>query len=146
MAGTHGDDSGTPLPRKLGVREGSRIVLVDPPAGFALAPLPGGARVLRSARADLDVAVLFTTRRARLERRFARLAPALAPDGRLWVAWPKKASGVPTDLTFDVVQRIGIDAGLVDNKSASIDAVFQGLQFVRRLADRPALAARSEDR
>jgi hypothetical protein len=85
----------------------------------------------------LDVVVLFSTRRAEVVRRFGALARALAPAGRLWVAWPKKASGVATDLDFSTVQRIGLDAGLVDNKSASIDDVFQGLQFVIRLADRP---------
>jgi hypothetical protein len=81
--------------------------------------------------------LLFTLRRADLTRRFDALARAIDPAGRLWVAWPKKASGVPTDLTFQIVQRVGLDAGLVDNKSASIDDVFQGLQFVMRLADRP---------
>ncbi len=88
-------------------------------------------------RGPLDVVVLFTTRRSELARRFPSLARALDPAGRLWVAWPKKASGVPTDLTFADVQGIGLEAGLVDNKSAAIDAVFQGLQFVIRVKDRP---------
>jgi hypothetical protein len=87
------------------------------------------------------VIVLFTTRRGELLRRFATLARALDPAGRLWVAWPKKASGVATDLTFEDVQRIGLDAGLVDNKSASIDEVYQGVQFVVRVADRPGRSA-----
>ena len=81
--------------------------------------------------------MLFTTRRRELERRFRALAAALDPAGRLWVAWPKKASSVETDLTFEIVQSVGLDAGLVDNKSASIDDVFQGLQFVIRVEDRP---------
>ncbi len=84
------------------------------------------------------MAVLFTTRRSGLGDRFARLARALDPAGRLWVAWPKKAAKLDTDVTFDVVQGIGLAAGLVDNKSASIDQVFQGLQFVYRLKDRAA--------
>jgi len=137
MGIAHKDYSGTPLPKKLGVREGSRVLLAGVPDGFELGTLPLGAELLRSARAPLDVAVQFVTRRSELERRFAKLASALAPTGRLWVAWPKKAAKVDTDLTFETVQRHGLDTGLVDNKSASIDEVFQGLQFVYRLEDRP---------
>lgn len=80
--------------------------------------------------------VLFTTNLTDLRRRFPAAVRALEPAGRLWVAWPKKAAEVDTDLTFEVVQRLGLDAGLVDNKSASVDDVFQGLQFVIRLKDR----------
>lgn len=137
MATGHRDYSGTPLPKKLGLRDGSRAHLAGVPVGFELAPLPPGARLLRTARHPLDVVVLFTTRRRELERRFGALAAALDPAGRLWVAWPKKASSVETDLTFEIVQSVGLDAGLVDNKSASIDDVFQGLQFVIRVEDRP---------
>lgn len=137
MPTAHRDYSGTPLPKKLGVREGSRVRIVGAPDGFELGALPAGAAVLRSARGTLDVVVLFATRRSELDRRFGGLAAALDPAGRLWVAWPKKASGVATDLTFETVQHIGLDLGLVDNKSASIDEVFQGLQFVYRLRDRP---------
>lgn len=137
MGTEHRDYSGTPLPKKLGVREGSRVLVVGAPEGFELRALPSDTELVRSARAPLDVVLLFVTRRAELERRFPRLAGALDPAGRLWVAWPKKASQVETDLTFETVQRTGLGAGLVDNKSASIDAVFQGLQFVYRLTDRP---------
>lgn len=138
MAGqAHKDYSGTPLPKKLGIREGSEVLLVSAPRGFTLGPLPPGVVLHRQARGPLDVIVVFATRRAELDRRFATLAAALESAGRLWVAWPKKAAAAPTDLTFEVVQRIGLDAGLVDNKSASIDAVFQGLQFVIRVKDRP---------
>jgi hypothetical protein len=133
----HKDYSGTPLPRKLGIREGSRVLLASAPPGFTLGPLPPGSEVLRRAGGTLDVVVLFATRRSELERRFAKLASALDPAGRLWVAWPKRAAKVETDLTFDVVQEAGLSAGLVDNKSASLDQVFQGLQFVYRLKDRP---------
>lgn len=133
------DHSGTPLPKKLGIREGSRVLVLGAPEGFSLGPLPGGVELRRRARGPLDVVVFFTTRRSALERRFATLADALAPAGRLWVAWPTKASGRDTDLTFGTVQRIGLEAGLVDNKSASIDGAIQGVQFVRRLADRPRL-------
>jgi hypothetical protein len=132
----HKDYSGTPLPKKLGIREGSRVLVLGAPDGFALEPLPAGVELLRTARAGLDVAVLFSTSLADVERRFPKLADALAPDGRLWVAWPKKASGIATDLAFDDVQRTGLDVGLVDNKSASITREYQGLQFVVRLRDR----------
>jgi hypothetical protein len=138
MAGqAHKDHSGTPLPKKLGIREGSEVLLVSAPRGFTLGPLPAGAVLRRQARGPLDVIVMFATRRAELDRRFGTLAQALESAGRLWVAWPKKAAVRETDLTFEVVQRIGLDAGLVDNKSASIDTVFQGLQFVIRVKDRP---------
>ena len=143
MAEGHKDYSSTPLWRKLGIREGSRVVLVGAPHGFgailrALAPLPPAVDVLgpRTAKA-LDVAVLFTTERRVLERRFASLASRLDPAGKLWIAWPKKASRVATDLTFEVVQAHGLAAGLVDNKTASITDVYQGCQFVFRLRDRP---------
>lgn len=133
----HRDYSGTPLPKKLGIREGSRVLLVAAPRGFALGDLPSGAEVARRATAPLDVVVVFATRRRDLEKRFGSLAELLHPAGRLWVAWPKKSANIDTDLTFDVVQRVGLDAGLVDNKSASVDQAFQGLQFVYRLKDRP---------
>jgi hypothetical protein len=133
----HADYSGTPLPRKLGIREGSLVLISGAPQGFSLGPMPSDVELTTRARSGLDVAVLFVTVRRDLERRFGALAKALDPAGRLWVAWPKKAAKVETDLTFDAVQRHGLDAGLVDNKSASIDDVFQGLQFVYRLRDRP---------
>jgi hypothetical protein len=131
------DYSGTPLAAKLGVREGSRVLVLAPPDGFSLGSLPAGVETARSARGRLDVIVLFTERASELRRRFSTLANALEPDGRLWVAWPKRASRLPTDLSFEIVQRTGLDAGLVDNKSASIDERYQGVQFVYRLKDRP---------
>jgi hypothetical protein len=100
--------------------------------------MPSGASFLHRASKELDVVVLFATEQRAAERRFPSLVASLAQDGRLWVAWPKKASKVTTDMTFEGVQRMGLDAGLVDNKSASITHVFQGLQFVYRLKDRRA--------
>jgi len=132
----HKDYSGTPLAAKLGIREGSRVLVVGAPPRFSLGPLPTGVELLARARSGIDVVVLFVTREADLRRRFAGLAARLEAAGRLWVAWPKKASKVPTDLTFERVQGFGLDQGLVDNKSASITEVFQGLQFVIRLRDR----------
>lgn len=135
---TEKDYSATPLTKKLGIREGSRVLLVSEPSDFrrTLGPLPPEAEVRRRAQAPLDVIVVFATELRDLRRRFGPLARALDPSGRLWVAWPKKAARVETDLTFEIVQRIGLDEGLVDNKSASVDGVFQGLQFVYRLKDR----------
>jgi hypothetical protein len=89
------------------------------------------------AKTGTDVVVYFTTSRDELERRFAGLKATLAPADGLWIAWPKKVSGIDTDLTFDVVQQTGLDAGLVDNKSCAIDEHWQALRFVYRLADRP---------
>lgn len=133
----HRDYSATPLARKLGLREGARVLVVGAPSGFDLGPVPTGTTFARSARGRIDVALLFTRTRADLRRRFPSLARALDPAGRLWIAWPKRAADVPSDLTFEIVQRWGLDSGLVDNKSASIDGVYQGLQFVYRLEDRP---------
>ena len=137
MPSEHRDYSGTPLPKKLGVREGARVLVIAAPQGFALEPLPHGVEIVRRVSGTIDVALLFVTRRSELARRLPALVRALATDGRLWIAWPKKAADIDTDLGFETVQRAGLDAGLVDNKSASIDGVFQGLQFVYRLRDRP---------
>ena len=133
------DYSGTLLPKKLGIKEGSRVVLVGAPDGFAdlLVPWPPEAELLSRARRPLDVAVLFTTQRSDLAKRFPPLARALVPAGGLWVGWPKKTSGIETDLSFDDVQRQGLDAGLVDNKSAALDERWQAMRFVFRLKDRP---------
>jgi hypothetical protein len=136
------DYSTTPLWRKLGIRDGSRVRVLNAPDGFdealvAIAPLPHAVDFLRRAAKGIDVTVLFTTERRVLESRFGALAAALEPDGRLWVAWPKKAAKVATDLTFEIVQSHGLAGGMVDNKSAAIDEVFQGLQFVYRVQDRP---------
>ena len=138
MANDHRDYSGTPLPKKLGIKAGSRVFLVNAPDGLerALTPLPDGTTLLPKLTKPLDVGVLFATEQAELIRWFDRMTAALDTSGRLWVAWPKKASKVTTDIDFGFAQGIGLDAGLVDNKSASITDVFQGLQFVYRVKDR----------
>jgi hypothetical protein len=136
--------SGTPLVKKLGIKAESRVALLNAPEGFAktLAPLPDDValRTNTTAPASLDMILLFTEARAQLERRFAGLAARLLPAGSLWIAWPKRASGVPTDLTEDVVRDIGLAAGLVDNKVCAIDDTWSGLRFVRRLKDRPKVS------
>ena len=134
--------SQTPLDRKLGIKPDNVVALLNAPGGFLeyLGPLPDGARVVDDVKSKLDVAVLFDREAAELKRSFVRVAKRLDPAGGLWVAWPKKASGVATDLTEDVVRRIGLDAGLVDNKVCAIDDVWSGLRFVIRLQHRPKVS------
>jgi hypothetical protein len=131
--------SGTPLPRKLGIGDGSRLLLVDAPAGFAtvLGELPGGVEHVPPGASEVDVVVVFVLELSSLRAQFASLAAALQPAGGLWVAWPKRSSGVATDLTENVVRGLGLEAGLVDNKVCAIDATWSGLRFVWRLRDRP---------
>jgi hypothetical protein len=130
--------SSTPLPKKLGIKEGSRLAVVNAPADFEayLGLLPDGAEVVKRLTKPLDLVVLFVTSERSLARDFAKLAEKLATNGMIWVAWPKKSSGVATDLLFDRVQRIGLDAGLVDVKICAIDETWSGLKFVIRLRDR----------
>ena len=127
MPMVEGDYSSTPLPRKLGVGERTRLKVLGAPSGF---PLAGRART------HVDVAIYFPKRRSELERRFSALAAELQPAGALWIGYPKKASGVRTDLSFEAVQQVGLDAGLVDNKSCAIDETWTAVRFVRRLRDR----------
>jgi hypothetical protein len=133
------DYSGTPLPRKLGIKEGSIVAFVNEPSSFGatLGRLPPDTEVRSRARGPLDVIVYFTTRASELRRRFGPLARSLAPSGGLWVAYPKKGSGLATDLSFQEVQSTGLDTGLVDNKSCAIDDVWTALRFVVRSEDRP---------
>ena len=130
--------SGTPLVEKLGIERGSTIAILAAPPGYdrTLGPLPRPVSRKRSLSGPLDFIQFFTSRRAELERRFAQLASALAPAGMLWISWPKQASGVPTDLTEQVIRAIGLAHGLVDVKVCAVDAVWSGLKFVRRLKDR----------
>jgi len=125
--------SGTPLDQKLGIKPASRVALIAAPDHVVrtLGVPP------RAARGPLDVIVFFTTARAALARRFGTLARALTPAGGLWIAWPKRSSGLATDLTENVVREIGLAAGLVDNKVCAIDDTWSGLRFVIRLKDRP---------
>jgi hypothetical protein len=131
--------SGTPLPKKLGIRPGTRLGLIQAPDGFdgILGELPDGVHVRRTVRGPLDVIVAFFGRRAELERRLPALRNGLEPSGGLWIAWPKRASGVASDLSDSVVRELGLAAGLVDNKVCAIDQVWSGMRFVYRLRDRP---------
>jgi hypothetical protein len=126
------------LAKKLGIREGARIAVLSPPKGFTDSlDLPTGVQLKREARGRHDVIVFFVTRRSELTRRFPSLARALEPDGGLWIAWPKRTSGVATDLSENPIRDIGLGIGLVDNKVAAIDETWSGLRFVYRLVDRP---------
>lgn len=130
--------SGTPLPKKLGIKESHRIAFVNAPPDFneTLGVLPAGVEIFKRPRAPLDLVVLFVKSEKELLARFEQLAARLAPAGMLWVAWPRKSSGVGTDLSDHVVRQTGLDAGLVDNKVCAIDEVWSGLRFVIRLKDR----------
>ncbi len=130
--------SGTPLPKKLGIKRESRVLLAGAPAGFlaTLGPVPEGVEFVAEAGGPVDVILLFVEREAALRDAFPRLAARLVPNGGFWVAWPKKASGRPTDLTFDVVQGVGLGHGLVDNKICAVDETWSGLRFVVRVKDR----------
>ena len=128
--------SGTPLIRKLGIKPGMRLQIVDAPATFGatLGPLPEDVR--QATRGSLDFAIVFVTARSRLEREFPRLMKRLEPGGMLWVSWPKKAAKVTTDLDESAVRLFGLGEGLVDVKICAVDEVWSGLKFVRRLRDR----------
>jgi hypothetical protein len=136
-AGETAGHSGTPLPRKLGIKPESRVLLVAAPPGFAVDPLPAGAVVhTRAGASAYDVVVAFCPDARRMRDRFTKAVPRLATAGALWIAWPKRASGVTTDLTDNVVREHGLDEGLVDVKVAAIDETWSGMKFVRRLRDR----------
>jgi hypothetical protein len=134
--------SGTPLVNKLGIKPGTALGLIGAPEGFdaTLGELPDGVAVRRRLQGSLDVIVAFFVESSALERRLPALRGALQPAGGLWLAWPKRASGVATDLSDNVVRELGLAAGLVDNKVCAIDAVWSGLRLVYRLRDRPALS------
>lgn len=130
--------SGTPLIKKLGIKEEFSIALVGAPKGFLkeLGILPKNVKVTTATTTPLDLILLFVRSKSDLEKRFSLLAANLSANGMFWVAWPKKSSGVVTDLSFDVVQRVGLAAGLVDVKICAVNEIWSGLKFVYRLKDR----------
>ena len=133
--------SGTPLPKKLGIKEGSRVAIVNAPENFEaeLGELPDNVEFIKRSTKSLDIILFFVLNERALVRDFAKLAAKLTANGMIWIAWPKKSSGVATDLTEPRVQRIGLDAGLVDVKVCAIDETWSGLKFVYRLKDRSSL-------
>jgi hypothetical protein len=128
--------SGTPLVAKLGIKSGARAQFVNPPSDLSktLGNLPDG--VSQVTRGELDFAIVFVKQARELPKKFAALRDRLASNGTLWVSWPKKSSGVLTDLSENVVREIGLEAGLVDVKVCAIDEIWSGLKFVWRLRDR----------
>lgn len=130
--------SHVPLARKLGIRAGARVSLIGAPDGVRalLGDLPEAVDIATRTRPGTDVAVLFRTRARGLAPAFARLAGTMTPAGGLWVAWPKRSSGVATDVDFDLVHRTGLAAGRVDNKVCSIDSTWTAVRFVMRVSDR----------
>jgi len=133
--------SATPLPRKLGIRDGHRVLLTRAPASFDLGDLHSvdlhDVVVQRRAGASpYDVILAFTPDQRTLDRTFSDLAPRLVSNGGLWIAWPKRSSGMPTDIDENIVRDVGLAAGLVDNKVCAIDETWSGLRFVVRLRDR----------
>jgi len=124
--------SGTPLPKKLGIKPGHRVLLLGAPDGFELE----GVQPVRSLRGQADVILSFHVERADLAKRMPALRRAMVQNGGLWIAWPKQASKVPTDLTENVVRDLALANALVDNKVAAIDQVWSGLRLVIRVKDR----------
>jgi hypothetical protein len=125
--------SGTPLPKKLEIKEGTRVALVGAPADFGrtLGKLPRGAKLVRGVSAPRDLTIWFVTSRRQLEGDARRMAPPrdVDPPGHLWIAWPKKASGVTTDLTEDVLREVFLPMGMVDRKVCAVDSTWSGLLF-----------------
>jgi hypothetical protein len=133
--------SGTPLPKKLGIKDGHRVALIHAPDGFekTLGSLPHGVTVQASlsGTTPFDVIVVFVTRRGDLERQLGSIRRRMSPATGLWVAWPKKASRVATDMTEDVIRDVALPTGLVDNKVCAIDETWSALRLVIRLEHRP---------
>jgi hypothetical protein len=129
--------SGTPLPKKLGIKDGFqvRFINVPPAVQLELKSALAGCDI-RDGSVPLDFAMVFTRSKSELTKEFKRTAKMLAPAGILWISWPKKSSGVATDLDENVVRGIGLAAGLVDVKVCAVTDVWSGLKFVRRLKDR----------
>jgi hypothetical protein len=134
--------SGTPLAGKLGIREGVTLVLLYAPENLEL-ELPSGVVVRHQARGRADVAVAFFTEARKLEQRMDSLASMIFPSGGLWVAWPKKASGLETDITDGAVRNAALPRGLVDNKVCAVDATWSALRLVWRLENRSPVSRRS---
>ena len=130
--------SKTPLVKKLGIKSGMAVLLKQTPANYLdlLGELPENVAPKTTIEEPLDFAHFFTKERNQLEAEFPILKQSLKPNGVLWISWPKKASKIETDLTEDVIRRVGLANGLVDVKVCAVDDVWSGLKFVYRLADR----------
>jgi hypothetical protein len=134
------------LSQKLGIKEGRRVLLLDPPSGFArrLDPLPPGVGVTTKPVSVADVIIIFSSSRAILGELFHKAKAVLAPRGALWIAWPRKSSGFFTDLDEALVRAVGLAGGLTDNKIISVDEIWSALRFVLKESDRLPLPHQSE--
>jgi hypothetical protein len=130
--------SGTPLPKKLGIKDGLSVCFVAAPSEVLseLKTAVAGCEAVPNGKGPIDFAMVFSKSKTELTKEFHRVSKLLAPAGMLWVSWPKKSSGVATDLDENVVRDIGLAAGLVDVKVCAVTEVWSGLKFVRRLKDR----------
>jgi len=130
--------SGTPLPKKLGIKDGFQVTLINAPLDVIaqLKVALSQCEIVRDEKSPLDFVMLFTRSSSALTKEFKKITRQLAPAGMLWVCWPKKSSGVPTDVTENLIREIGLAAGLVDVKVCAVTDVWSGLKFVRRLKDR----------
>jgi hypothetical protein len=130
--------SGTPLPKKLGIKDGFFVSFFSAPPDVMteLKESLAGCKTVHDGKVPLDFAMIFTKSKSELGKEFKRVSRALAPAGMLWISWPKKSSGVATDVTENIVRDIGLAAGLVDVKVCAVTDVWSGLKFVRRLKDR----------
>jgi hypothetical protein len=131
--------SGTPLAKKLGIKDGMRLTVLNPPEGYAswLKGLPPSARIEPKLSRPAAAVHLFATERRELARALPRLRAALEPDGFVWISWPKKASGLPTDVTEDVVREVALPLGFVDVKVCAVTDIWSGLKLVIRKSERP---------
>ena len=136
----------TSLNDKLGIRQGRRVLVLDPPVGFIkrLDPLPDGVGLTTKIVSLADVIVLFASSRAVLGELFHKAKHVLAPRGALWVAWPRKSSGFFTDLDEQLVRAVGLAGGLTDNKIIAVDEIWSALRFVEKLRDRLPLPRSAE--
>ena len=138
--------SETPLARKLGIKPGFNIAFVNAPVDFFdELTLPQDIKVNSRTQKPLDFVLLFSKSEKDLKKEFSQHAKRLAPAGMIWVAWPKKSSGVTTDLSFNNVQAIGLATGLVDIKICAVNEIWSGLKFVFRLKDRQQSKVRSPE-
>ena len=128
--------SGTPLAKKLGIKEDSKVLLSGAPRGFEIPDLPPGAKVSSRAKSDVDVVLLFATERRALVEAFAKATTCTKPNGGVWIVWPKKASKIPTDITEDALREDLLGTGWVDNKVCAVSETLSGLRFVLRKENR----------
>jgi hypothetical protein len=130
--------SGTPLANKLGIKEKFQVLLLDIPADVKaeLRDALATCRIVKDGRGPLDFAMIFVKEAPDLKKKFSQVAQILAPAGMIWVSWPKKTSGVATELAENEIRRIGLQAGLVDVKVCAVNEIWSGLKFVIRVKDR----------